>query len=151
MTIAMLKFNWGTKIALVYSAFVLLMLGLVFAASRVDFQLVTKDYYQQELDYENRITEMKQLAMLDEPLQIMAQDEKLRIVFPSQALPEAGSVHLYRPSNQQYDQHFELKEEASPAFEIDTANLPRGLWRLKIRWKANGKYFYTEKVWVKGE
>jgi hypothetical protein len=50
-----MKLSWGYKIMFVYIAFVAGMGFLVFKASSQKFDLVTKDYYDQELKYQQVI------------------------------------------------------------------------------------------------
>ena len=49
-----MKLNWGWGIALAYSIFALSLLGFLVFALRQDNSLVVEDYYQQDLDYQQR-------------------------------------------------------------------------------------------------
>ncbi len=147
-----IKINWGAKIALLYIAFVLFILTLVIASTTKDFQLVTKDYYQQELVYNDRINEMKQAAKLTHPLEInyQANNEELSIKFPEMASPEQGNIWLYRPSNAKHDQVYPIDLNSTDRTQvIQTQQLAQGLWRIKVQWQANQQSYFVEKIWVK--
>ena len=65
-----MKLSWGYKITLVYIAFVAGMGFLVFKASSQKFDLVTKDYYEQELKYQQVIDQAANSSRLSEPVTI---------------------------------------------------------------------------------
>ena len=50
-----MKFNWGYKILLVYGLFVIGIMFLVFKSTQQKYDLVQKDYYADELKYQNVI------------------------------------------------------------------------------------------------
>ena len=52
------KFNWGWKIAILYGGFVCFMLVMVFIASNQKVELVTTNYYEEELKYQSHIDKM---------------------------------------------------------------------------------------------
>ena len=47
--------NWGFKILMLYAAFVGMIIFLVFRTAHENIDLVTEDYYQQELAFQNKI------------------------------------------------------------------------------------------------
>ena len=49
--------NWGYKILMVYVIFIAGILLLVFKSSSQNQDLVTEDYYEQELKYQQKIDE----------------------------------------------------------------------------------------------
>ena len=50
-----MKWNWGTKIGLFYSSFVLFILGMIFLSSQEQYDLVTEDYYAAEINFQSTI------------------------------------------------------------------------------------------------
>ena len=50
-----MKFNWGVGIFTFYGLFVVFILALVFRSSQENYDLVTEDYYQQEIRFEEVI------------------------------------------------------------------------------------------------
>ncbi len=65
-----MKFNWGYKIVLVYSVFVAGILYLVVQSSRQQMDLVTDDYYAQEIRYQEKIDQSKRASALSEPIRL---------------------------------------------------------------------------------
>ena len=62
--------NWGARIALLYGGFVVLIVVLVTKSMREDFDLVSADYYNKELAYQNVIEAAKEQATLSEPVKV---------------------------------------------------------------------------------
>lgn len=147
----MFRINWGMKIVLMYCAFVGMILTLVIASTFQDFQLVSPNYYAEEIAYEGRISQQRNVAQLSATLNIEEEknEERLAIHFPEEALPQSGKIWLYRPSNEKYDQHLDISLNHQNTQFISTQNLSNGLWRIKVEWSKGEEEFYVEKVWVK--
>ena len=58
----MLKISWGTKIATLYIGFVGLIILMVSMSMRQRVDLVSEDYYNRELAYQDKINEIKHEA-----------------------------------------------------------------------------------------
>src|SRR5690606_1579223 len=99
------KLSWGTKIAALYIGFATLIVTLVAASMRQDFDLVTPDYYEQEINYQQVIDADKNLATLTEKVGIDIQSTSVNITFPSAFAGQKidGTVHFYSPVNKKWD------------------------------------------------
>ncbi|MBW7914094.1 MAG: FixH family protein [Taibaiella sp.] len=67
-----MKFGWGSRIALLYGGFVVLIAALVTGSMRQDFDLVADDYYQQEIAYQNVLDAGKNQSALSAPVRVYA-------------------------------------------------------------------------------
>ena len=67
--------NWGTKIAIFYIFFMIVMISMVVNSTNHKYSLVTEAYYETALDYENHMTQMKASQTLTEPLEIQFKSE----------------------------------------------------------------------------
>ena len=76
--------SWGYKIMFVYIAFVAGIGFLIFKASNQEFDLVTKDYYEQELKYQQVIDQSANASRLSMPLYIEKKEAELKISFPDE-------------------------------------------------------------------
>ena len=74
--------NWGHKILIVYAVFVGGMLFLAFKSSKQNVDLVTEDYYAKELQYQQKIDELKRTASLSAPVNFEVVNHALTIRFP---------------------------------------------------------------------
>ena len=142
--------SWGYKILFVYIAFVGLILFLVLKASFQKDDLVTKDYYAQELKYQERIDEKQRTNALSAELRYAFKEGKLHITFPKDFSGQTiiGNVLLYCPSDEQKDmkQHFTLQGNL---LTLDIPANYEGLFELHISWLWDGKqYYYEEKLFL---
>ena len=51
--------NWGNKIMLSFSVFVAIIITMVVVSMKQDVFLVSEDYYDKEVKYQNQIDKMK--------------------------------------------------------------------------------------------
>jgi len=142
--------NWGHKILFVYVAFVAATLFLVFKASSQKDDLVTKDYYGQELKYQQRIDETERTNALSGKLQCDYKDGRLTIGFPKDFLGEtmSGSVVLYCPADENKDvtKDFTIKDSV---LEVAVPQDHKGAFELHISWQVSGRqYYYEQKIFI---
>ena len=142
--------NWGYRVAALYISFVVMMLVLVSMAVKQDFDLVSPDYYRQEIEYQNRINKINNTQKLKEPLTFQIDDEakQIHIQFPKSLKIPSGKILLYRPTDSKKDVLMDVLANTDNAQSIDIAALQKGLWRIKIDWAANDVAYYNEEVIV---
>ena len=76
--------NWGYKILIIYSAFVLGIVFMVYKSTQQNIDLVTTDYYAKELVYQDRIDEAKRTSLLSAPVTIVEKNRQLEVTFPKE-------------------------------------------------------------------
>ncbi|TAD85163.1 MAG: hypothetical protein EAY75_11840 [Bacteroidetes bacterium] len=136
----MIKINWGVRIILVYVAFVVFMLSLVYLCTQQHFELVSKDYYAQELAYQGTIDGGNNARKLSGKVSIQQTDELVNINLPV-AEDQASTVFFYRPSNAAQD--FSITANGANV-QVQKNKLYSGLYKVKISWSQQGKPFYDE-------
>ena len=142
--------NWGWKLAIAMGLFMIGVLAVVIYTMTLDVNLVSEDYYQQELAYEDQITRLKNTESLEQkPTFGKTSDGKLIVLtFPSSIEPEKGEIILYRPSDFKTDRRFPLKLDEANQQGFVAETLQAGLWRAKLTWESGGKSYYQEFVIV---
>ena len=92
--------NWGWKITLVYSLFVVGILTLVFKARSEKVDLVATDYYAQELAFGKRIEAQRNAGELSERPVIRqdSYDLVLNCLLPANILPMGMSTSIVHPT-----------------------------------------------------
>ena len=142
--------NWGWKIVVVYSAFVVMTLGMVFYFMGHKVDLVATDYYKQEIEYQDQIDKIANAKSLKEPLgfEFSPARRTVKINFPSEHLVSGlnGKIHFYRPSDSSLDKEFDINPTESGEQVISIGSLNKGLWKVKISWMAADISYYDEKV-----
>lgn len=140
-----MKITWGHKILFVYLAFVVGIMFLVFKANQQKFDLVTSNYYDAELKFQNVIDEKQRVAELSAPPKISHSVNSVSIQLPDEFLNKEvkGQLYLYRPSDASKD--IKINFTTAKSF-VDLAlnkNLS-GAYEVKLSWQADAKTFYNE-------
>jgi len=143
----MKKFNWGTKLAIFISVYVLGILIFVGFSTTQDINLVSKDYYPQEMKYQSQIDKIKNAHALKDKVLISHQDGTIQIQFPAdmQAGVE-GSVVFYRPANSDKDLRSDIELDANGTQVFQTDRLLKGRYAVKLDWKHQGRAYYQEEA-----
>lgn len=139
-----MKFNWGVGVFILYSAFVILILFLVFKSFNTKVDLVTEDYYQQELKFQDKIDQKRNTAGLEQGLKHEVSGSTIFLTFPPGHQSATGTVMVYRPSNKAYDKVFDIKPDENSKMIIAMENSPIGLYKLKVDWSNKDTAYYVE-------
>ncbi|WP_422081906.1 FixH family protein [Ulvibacterium sp.] len=140
-----MKINWGTGIVLAFVGFIGFILFFVVRMSmdnKANHDLVTEEYYKQELAYQKEIDAEANAKNLTDPIKIEKTNKGLLLKFPKNLEGQniQGTVSLYRPSNKHLD--FNLPVSLSNAhLLIPDKRLLGGRWDIKIIWEHEGKEF----------
>ena len=140
-----MKFNWGYKILLVYLVFVAGILYLVVQSSKQSVDLVTPDYYAQELKYQEKIDQRKRAEALSGPVRYQVSGHQLEVVFPEEFTGKTidGELLLYYPANSNKD----LRKPIRTRQNAMTLELPKdshGMHILQVSWIVDGITYYFE-------
>jgi len=140
-----MKIGWGWKIAILYGGFVILIGSLVYASNCQHFDLVSKDYYEEEIAYQKVIDAGKNQSALSQPLGVHANQKSVVIDFPEEFKGKAlsGTVTFYAPVNSEWDRNFKI-ESQNNCFTIDRNSLNNTRYTIKISCTVDGKNFYQE-------
>ncbi|MEC3908310.1 FixH family protein [Tamlana sp. 2201CG12-4] len=146
-----MKINWGTGIVLAFIGFISFIMYFVITMNvdkDFEHELVTEDYYAEELAYQEDIDKLNNAKILKENISYKKSDQGLTIKFPESLDYKniTGKVFLYRPSNKQLD--FETAISLSnPYLLIPDKRLVDGRWNIKIDWQYKGKsYLFKEPI-----
>lgn len=142
------KFNWGWRIAVFYSGFVLFMFFLAYKSYGVKTELVTPDYYKEELAFEEIITAKKNLDNLPQTIDWEIKSDRILFQFPAYFKDKVttGTIYFYRPSDKSLDKKIEVKLNENLAQEVMKKELASGIYQLKLKVEADGKSFYKESM-----
>ena len=144
---------WPTAVTLAFVLFFLGTVGLVVLACSHRMDLVSDDYYEKEIRFQNQLDQLGRTMALEEKASVSYESDAqcIRIVVPS-AHARAGAkgvVELYRPSAAGLDRRMSLDVDGSGCQRIAAGSLLPGLWKVRVGWTANEKqYLIDEKVVV---
>ena len=144
-----MKINWGTGIVIGFIVFIGFILFLVITMVNTSHHdLVTKDYYQDELQYQDEIDAEENANKLSINVQSKRTPEGYLLIFPENLDLKKikGNVFLYRPSNKLLD--FDLPLVLSETnLLIPDKRLLEGRWNITVKWEYEGvPYIYRDKI-----
>jgi hypothetical protein len=137
-----IKWNWGTGIALVYIGFVVFMLGMVYLCIQQDFDLVTPDYYEQELKFQTVIDGQQNENSLGKATSVTMDEKQVTVLIPMESIDGEGSITFYRPDNAKFDLTIQLNGENTVS--VPLKKLQSGLYKVKSKWQHKGQPYYNE-------
>lgn len=139
--------NWGNKLILVFLVFAAGMAFMVYKAVNTNFELVEKDYYKQELRYQEVIDGKAAAANLSSLIELKYSREGILLIFPQEAISTqpVGEVMFYCANDAKRDRKFALTiDKTGKQFFSSTTILP-GNYKVKISWTMEEKKYYVEK------
>ncbi|WP_026898160.1 FixH family protein [Daejeonella oryzae] len=140
--------NWGTKIIIGLSAFMLFIttLGvLMFRSSKTD-SLIEDNYYEKGQAF-NQDYDAKQKALDEKLLPAFDTENGLLISFP---VSVNYKLSLKRLSDQLMDKDYTGITDSDHQIKIPKEELQTGPWLIRIEYSVNGKnYLYEDKILLK--
>ena len=136
--------NWGKGIVIALTLFIGFISFLVVKIMSQDVDLVSEDYYKQEIDYEARI--QKEQNGLNNAAKIELIDQEAYVVVQ---LPDSSSLtnvvlNLKRPNDKKLDKSFKI--EGTKTFMLPKSSLEKGKYELTIEYTINGEECLMKKV-----
>jgi nitrogen fixation protein FixH len=142
-----MNFHWGHGIFLAFLLFGIMILSLVVGSMQQSIELVSPDYYADEIRYQNRIDAQKNNNTDKNPASLLLKNDTLLLKIAQENA--AGNVYFFRPSDSKKDFTMPLSLRDSLQF-FKLGHLEKGLWRVKISWSSAGKdYFFEQKIELK--
>ncbi|MFM9841022.1 MAG: FixH family protein [Cyclobacteriaceae bacterium] len=129
-----------------FVGFALFIGTLVFICVRQDVNLVSVNYYQEELVHQQKIDQQQNMVELKEQPVIVLENEQVKLTFAGLNKLTKGELRLTRPSDEKLDQRFKLNQGEQQNFRLIKSE--KGLYRVTMQWTMNGKDYYYEKLMV---
>ena len=141
-----MNLNWGHGIVATIVAFVLMMSFMVYKAVGESFDLVSPDYYAQEIAYQGKIDKLNGSAKLTEKIQVSTEGGKVKLVFPAVFAGQviSGTANFFCPSNATRDFNIPLNLDTSLVQIISDTKLTSGYYKIQIDWAANQTTYFQE-------
>ena len=143
-----MKLNWGTGIVIAFVIFAALLTVAMVMGSRQRVDLVTPDYYEKELQFQDQIDFSENAKQIGD-LIISVSGTEVSIKFPAAIDFEdvKGHISFYKPDNANFDFEEDLKLNAQNIQIINRENRIGGLWTVMVLAKQGGtSYYWEEKI-----
>ncbi len=142
------KFTWGHGVVLMLGSFIafILFMIIVFPNGKQNAELVSDDYYADELQYQQVIDAKNNADQLTEKPIYQQNDSGISIVFPETIAPENGNAHfeLFRTNDSNLDVKKDLALNAQHTLQIPKQILVPGSYTLKIKWTLKNKPYQID-------
>ncbi|MCE7054840.1 FixH family protein [Algoriphagus sp. AGSA1] len=136
--------NWGKGIFLTILAFVALIMAMVIFSVRMEgIELVTENYYEEEINYQDRIDNSTSANALDRT--VISYDSQLNVLILDLPIGTRGELQFFRPSDSSLDQEIKLEVNQSGMTKVSLKDLKPGYWKIQLKWEENGVDYYQEK------
>lgn len=140
------KWNWGTGLALVLAVFILTMGFTLYRASQHRWNLVTEDYYEKELHYQEVIDGRENATTLADRARVNWDEQSMHLHLPKglQGQTAQGEIHWYCLQDQRRDFTESLENWSVSAKKWPLKKFAAGRWTAKVKLTVNGKPYYFE-------
>src|ERR1017187_6363068 len=102
-----IKWNFGTGIVVFLIIFMSFMLTMVYKCGQVKSELVSANYYDQEINYQKQIDKTNNASKLKENIKVTYDKSSSAFVinYPDELKPIdiSGDINFYKPDNQNAD------------------------------------------------
>jgi nitrogen fixation protein FixH len=141
---------WPVGIFAAFAVFIALNAVFVTAAVSSRPDLVTRDYYDDELRYQQRMDQLRRTAPWRERIHVKWRAGELQLALPVEhaAAGANGKLVLYRPSAAADDAEWPLALDQKGEQRIPAATLAVGLWKAQLHWTVGGESFYFDEPLV---
>ncbi len=140
--------NWGWKLAIGSALFMSMIIYFVVQSftTSTKTMLVSDNYYEDELKFQEIIDAKKNATLLDDTLFVTQPNSDVIIDYPalfSNNICE-GIIHFYKPSNENHDKKIEFAQRGGQQI-IPRAQLAPGNYQVKIDLTVAKKDYHYEK------
>ena len=138
--------SWGNKLVGVFIVFIALIGTLVYKSINSSFDLVSKDYYKDELRYQETIDAQKSAAQFS-AIEVAQNNEAVTIQFPEEIKDKKvdGEIWFYSNADASKDIKFKIEVDNNGLMQIAKSQLIKTKYTVKINWQIATTNYYTEK------
>lgn len=137
--------NWGYRIAIFYTAFAAFIIALVVMSFNQKYDLVTEDYYDKELKFQEQIDKQNLVNTNSKQVVWKHEGKSLNLFFPATD-KVSGEIKLFRPSDAAMDFKIAVMPDSLGNQQVDLTAASSGKYLLQIDWNENGKAYFQESV-----
>ena len=146
-----IKLSWPTGIIIAIVSFMIFILSFVYKSVAMDeyqHELVSEDYYRDELHYQEEINKLNNANTLDKNIELKQTSDGVTLFFPEN-IPQdniSGVITFQRLSNQKLDFTEEINLTDHKQFIPETKIVP-GKWLVRIEWKNEDEEYLYKDSW----
>lgn len=136
----------GNIILMAFASMILMVGSLVYAATKQDVSMVSDNYYQEELVYQQKIDAIANADQLKASFAVMIKADSLVLQLPIQLSNKmtSGFVHIYCPFDEKKDRIEKLHSNANGLYAFSIAHIEGKSFIAKVSFIADGTDYYKE-------
>jgi hypothetical protein len=139
--------NWGNKLLLTFIVFGCGIFFLVYSSMNVETELVSKEYYKDELSYQRVIDGTNSANQLTGDVRVTQQGENIMVQLPGEMkhAKVSGTISFYCAADAKKDKQLPLQLNDEAVQQIEKKFLLPGNYTVKLDWEHNQKHYYSQK------
>ncbi|MGZ3862162.1 MAG: FixH family protein [Bacteroidia bacterium] len=144
--------SWGVKITALYLGFVGLIITLVVISMNQKVDLVSKDYYAQEINFQQKIEATKNANAAEGHIVIKTNNEYVVFEYDPAVLGKnfKGEINFFRPSDADKDLKVQMNPDIDGMQTVPIGKMSHGMYKVQMSWVSDGKnYFHEDVVFIK--
>lgn len=139
-----MKINWGIKIIIAFVIFAGGIGTMVGISMSKNIDLVSENYYERELKYQDRIDMINRTNQLSEKLSVENTSGAVKIKYPFGKEHISGKINFYRAMDKKKDFSMDINKNENGEQNITTEKMDKGNWKIEILWKVNDKEYFNQ-------
>jgi hypothetical protein len=145
-----MKLNWGHGISIALGAFAILMLGFLYNSFQFNHDMVSENYYQEELVYQDKIDQKSNAKKDGKNIVVREVDGQVVVQFElTDTAVSEGTLKFMRPSDQSLDLELPIALNTEAQQSIPKSLFQRGSYTLKASWKVNSTdYYFVKNIFI---
>ncbi|MBI5541658.1 MAG: FixH family protein [Bacteroidia bacterium] len=140
------KFNWGWGIFIVIMLFFGTIILRLILSIGIGDDVITKDYYHKELNYETEIQKKKNTNLLNSKIQLLQSNNLIEIKFPDEFKHNTikGTILFYCASKNDKDLLYKIEPDSNNVQKFSKSNFTEKRYKIKIDWYSDSVSYYQE-------
>lgn len=138
--------NWGTGIAITLGLFIGAMVYTMYLVTQQRFDLVTTNYYEAELAYQETIDRKENALTLSDESHLRIVDGKIELQFPTQLKGQTANAQILLYCQTDARKDFTLKQEnwSIQNIALSTQKMTPGKWIAKVTLDTEDAQYYFD-------
>jgi hypothetical protein len=138
--------NWGKSIILAFVLFTIFIGTLVVICMKQEISLVSKNYYQEELRFQQHINKLNNTEQLKDKPSIQLIPHALKIAYTNFQNVNDATLTIFCPANAANDKLFNIDNSDENTVLIPTSTIAPGMYKARFNWMEDGKEFFIEEI-----
>lgn len=131
-------------IVLSFGLFMAFIITLVVKTYYVNTELVSEDYYLQELSYQKKIDKQKRAKQDSAYITWQVTTDEIVLQFPASSEKINGKIQFYRPSDASKDFSVAIQLDDNQRQALQKKIFLTGLYKMTVDWSEKGKEYQIE-------